>query len=78
MDDLSMSSNDEKKLFFLSIESKIEENKKKLLKEPGNILILKELAQLSANIGMNDLSVYFSSEAFNYKPDSLACALDCI
>ena len=78
MDDLSMSSNDEKKLFFLSIESKIEENKKKLLKEPGNILILKELAQLSANIGMNDLSVYFSFKALNYEPDSLACALDCI
>ena len=78
MDDLSLSINEEKKIFFAFIEAKIEENKKKLSEEPGNISILKELASLSGSVGMYDLSVYFSYEALNYEPNSLSAILMCI
>ena len=78
MDDLSLSINEEKKIFFGFIEAKIEENKKKLSEEPGNISILKELASLSGSVGMYDLSVYFSYEALNYEPNSLSAILMCI
>ncbi len=78
MDDLSLSINQEKKIFFASIEAKIEENKKKLSEEPGNILILKELASLSGSVGMYDLSVYFSYEVLNYEPNSRSAILMCI
>ncbi len=78
MDDLPLSINEEKKIFFAFIEAKIEENKKKLSEEPGNISILKELASLSGSVGMYDLSVYFSYEALNYEPNSLSAILMCI
>lgn len=78
MDDLSFSINQEKKIFFAAIESKIEENKAKLSREPGNVSILKELAAHSARIGMYDLSVYFATEVLNYEPDSLSGTLHCL